>query len=200
MWHGSFYSPVQDKLHPHVISCRGFSKNLATQSWRVGYIVSHPDTVSAVLAQHDPMYISVPILQHAVGQYLAHHIDEFKAHVAKLRDMMRANVAAFGEALPRVLGWEMLPPDGSMYVMFRHSEGAAVLFIGGGRARSCFPSLPFCQRPTLRPYSRASSAASRLQRDPCSSTVAQRYVLHLCFRCSLTARASTLASFASTSD
>lgn len=75
------------------------------------------------MAQHDPMYISVPTLQHAVGRYLLFHLDEFKVHIGKLSDMMRANIAALGEALPRVLGWQLLPPDGSMYVLFRHFEG-----------------------------------------------------------------------------
>ncbi len=59
----SFYSPVQSALLKHVVSCRGFSKNVACQSWRVGYLISHPETVDAILNFHDPIYISVPILQ-----------------------------------------------------------------------------------------------------------------------------------------
>ncbi len=64
VWAGNtFYSPVQTTLHKHVVACRGFSKNVACQSWRVGYLISHPETVDVILNFHDPIYISVPILQ-----------------------------------------------------------------------------------------------------------------------------------------
>lgn len=56
-----FYSPVQDGLQKHVLCCRGFSKNIACQSWRVGYVIGHPETMVTVLDQHDPMYISVSL-------------------------------------------------------------------------------------------------------------------------------------------
>lgn len=50
VWEGrKFYSPCQDGVSKYVISCRGFSKNVACQSWRVGYIISHPETVTDIL-------------------------------------------------------------------------------------------------------------------------------------------------------
>lgn len=72
VWKGnSFYSPVQTTLHKHVVACRGFSKNVACQSWRVGYLISHPETVEAILSFHDPVYISVPILQVFLSNFVA---------------------------------------------------------------------------------------------------------------------------------
>jgi aspartate/methionine/tyrosine aminotransferase len=82
VWEGNvFYSPIQEQLHKHVISCRGFSKNLACQSWRLGFLVSHPDTVTEILNFHDPVYISVPILQHAVATYLRENLKDYQKHI-----------------------------------------------------------------------------------------------------------------------
>jgi histidinol-phosphate/aromatic aminotransferase/cobyric acid decarboxylase-like protein len=102
---------VQSALHKHVVSCRGFSKNVACQSWRVGYLISHPETVDAILNFHDPIYISVPILQviktlnnkqtkslmvfisqHALGVFLRDHLDEYVAHIEKSNTLMQANL------------------------------------------------------------------------------------------------------------
>lgn len=37
--------------------CRGYSKTLGAQSWRLGYAVSHPDTIKELMSHHDPIYI-----------------------------------------------------------------------------------------------------------------------------------------------
>ncbi len=57
VWKGTFFSPIQDELYEHVIVCRGISKTLAAQSWRIGYLVSNPKTVAKVMRVHDPIYI-----------------------------------------------------------------------------------------------------------------------------------------------
>lgn len=119
-----FYSPIQDELHKHVIVCRGFSKNLACQSWRVGYLISHADTVADILACHDPIYISVPLLQHAIATYLTDHMDDYKRHIGELKTMMQNNLAQLGPVFEKVFGWKYLQPDGSMYAMFRHNEAS----------------------------------------------------------------------------
>lgn len=147
VWEGNtFYSPVQTALHKHVVACRGFSKNVACQSWRVGYLISHPETVDAILNFHDPIYISVPILQvsgaerrvcfllfvfseslfikHALAVYLRDHLDDYVAHIAKSNAMMQANLAKLGKTLSEEFGWTFLRPQGSMYAMFRHKESS----------------------------------------------------------------------------
>ncbi len=99
-------------------------------SWRVGYLVSHPETVDAILNFHDPVYISVPILQHALATYLRDHLDDYVAHVALSNEIMQRNLAKLGPALAERFGWKFLRPQGSMYAMFRHHEAsdlAAVL-------------------------------------------------------------------------
>ena len=123
IWEGnSFYSPVMTKLHRHVISCRGFSKNVACQSWRIGYLISHPDTVAEILAFHDPIYISVPILQHAMASYLRESPQDYALHIATSNGMMQRNLAKLAEVFSEVLSWTYIQPSGSMYAMFRHSE------------------------------------------------------------------------------
>jgi hypothetical protein len=99
-------------------------------SWRVGYLISHPETVDAILNFHDPVYISVPILQHALATYLRDHLDDYVAHVALSNEIMQRNLAKLGPALAERFGWKFLRPQGSMYAMFRHHEAsdlAAVL-------------------------------------------------------------------------
>jgi aspartate aminotransferase len=117
-----FYSPCQDALHKHVLCCRGFSKNVACQSWRVGYVIGHPDTIAEAMNEHDPIYISVPILQHAVARFLNDHLEEYKAHIKAANAMMMRNLAMLSTALEKSMGWRYCAPEGSMYAMFRHSE------------------------------------------------------------------------------
>jgi DNA-binding transcriptional MocR family regulator len=103
---------------------------LSLPSWRVGYLISHPETVDAILNYHDPVYISVPILQHALATYLRDHLDDYTAHIARSNDIMQRNLAKLGPALAERFGWKFLAPQGSMYAMFRHHEAsdlAAVL-------------------------------------------------------------------------
>jgi len=66
VWKGQFYSPIHETLHEHVVVCRGFSKSLGCQSWRVGYVVAAPSTTEKLMRIHDPLYISVPFLQHGI--------------------------------------------------------------------------------------------------------------------------------------
>jgi histidinol-phosphate/aromatic aminotransferase/cobyric acid decarboxylase-like protein len=44
-----------------VFVCRGYSKTLGAQSWRLGYAVSHPDTIKDLMTHHDPIYIRYAI-------------------------------------------------------------------------------------------------------------------------------------------
>jgi aspartate/methionine/tyrosine aminotransferase len=57
VWKGNFYSPINEKIYEHVIVCRGFSKSLGAQSWRLAYMISHPSIISKVMRVHDPVYI-----------------------------------------------------------------------------------------------------------------------------------------------
>eukprot|EP01091_Cochliopodium_minus_P002263 TRINITY_DN12129_c1_g1_i1.p1 TRINITY_DN12129_c1_g1~~TRINITY_DN12129_c1_g1_i1.p1 ORF type:complete len:400 (-),score=99.87 TRINITY_DN12129_c1_g1_i1:166-1344(-) len=119
---------VQD--YPYVITCRGFSKNLGCQSWRLGYIISNSNTISKLMATHDPIYISVPVQQHSLGRYLTQHSDDYAEHIEKESVMMRNNLETLSVALEKVFGWKLIRPRGSMYAMFHHnseSDLAAVL-------------------------------------------------------------------------
>jgi len=46
-----------DGLLENVVVCRGFSKTLGAQSWRLAYVVSHPETIKLLMSHHDPVYI-----------------------------------------------------------------------------------------------------------------------------------------------
>ena len=110
--------------NPYVITCRGFSKNLGCQSWRLGYIIAHSQTISKLMSTHDPIYISVPIQQHAVGRYLSENLEDYKIHIEKESQMMRNNLEVLSSALEKAFGWKLIRPRGSMYAMFYHNSNS----------------------------------------------------------------------------
>ncbi len=91
VWTNNFFSPIQEKIYDHVVVCRGFSKTLGAQSWRVGYLVSGPVLADQIMKVHDPIYISVPVQQHAVAQYLASDYDDFIEHIKSVSELMQEN-------------------------------------------------------------------------------------------------------------
>lgn len=109
---------------------QGFSKVLGCQSWRVGYAVSAPTTVDALMRIADPIYICAPWLQLAIAEYLSEHYDDFRRHKADNVALMRRNWRVLSEAFRDTLGWAPIEPAGSMYGLFRHgaaSDMAATL-------------------------------------------------------------------------
>jgi len=116
------YSPFFTKLHKHVLTIRGFSKTLAVQSWRLGYVISHPDVISSLMTVHDPIYICVPWYQHSIGEYLLYHLDDFNNHVEKVNSLMRTNWKALSPVFEKVFGWKAIEPHGTMYGCFYHQE------------------------------------------------------------------------------
>ena len=108
--------------YPYVVVCRGFSKNLGCQSWRLGYAIANPETIKKLMVTHDPIYISVPLQQHAVGKYLSQHIQDYAEHVNKEQEMMQANLKILSEAFSKAFGWKLIAPRGSMYACFFHNS------------------------------------------------------------------------------
>eukprot|EP01118_Nematostelium_gracile_P006942 TRINITY_DN2250_c0_g1_i1.p1 TRINITY_DN2250_c0_g1~~TRINITY_DN2250_c0_g1_i1.p1 ORF type:complete len:393 (+),score=109.65 TRINITY_DN2250_c0_g1_i1:110-1288(+) len=150
VWKGKHYSPIQDSLEHHVVVARGFSKSLGAQSWRCGYLVSSPETTAKLMAIHDPIYISVPWQQHAIGQYLSKHYQDYERHVQELSDLMQTNWKILSVALQQALGWEPIEPEGSMYGMFYHkakSDKEAVVAallngVGVAPGKMFYPNTP----------------------------------------------------------
>jgi len=150
VWRGNFYTPIEEKLYDHVIVVRGFSKSLGAQSWRCGYLIASPSTAAKVMAIHDPIYISVSWQQHAIGEYLTDHYEDFVKHVNELGDLMKSNWRVLSEAFHEVLGWTPIEPDGSMYGMFLHhgkSDKDAVVAglrfgVGVAPGKIFYPGLP----------------------------------------------------------
>eukprot|EP01117_Protostelium_nocturnum_P017492 TRINITY_DN711_c2_g1_i1.p1 TRINITY_DN711_c2_g1~~TRINITY_DN711_c2_g1_i1.p1 ORF type:complete len:392 (-),score=137.42 TRINITY_DN711_c2_g1_i1:1011-2186(-) len=120
VWKGEFYSPAQDKLYEHVLVARGFAKSLAAQSWRCGYLIAHETMINEIMKIHDPIYISVPWTQHAIGQYITQHFDDFVNHIEETGTLMKNNWKILAPALQKSLGWTPIDPEGSMYGMFFH--------------------------------------------------------------------------------
>jgi len=150
VWHGTFYTPIQDKLYDHVIVARGFSKSLGAQSWRCGYLVTAPELADKIMRIHDPIYISVPWQQHAIGRYITNEYDDFVNHIKELGDLMKKNWALLSKALQKALGWEPIEPSGSMYGMFYHkvsSDRDAIVAglehgVGVAPGKIFYPGLP----------------------------------------------------------
>jgi len=116
------YSPIQDSLENHVVVVRGFSKVLAIQSWRLGYLVSSESTTSTLMRIADPIYICAPFLQHAVGRYLLNYYQDFANYKKEVGGLMQRNWRSLSVALQNSLGWQPLEPSGSMYGMFLHKD------------------------------------------------------------------------------
>jgi len=119
-----YYSPINDALDAHVVVCRGFSKTLGSQSWRLGFAISHPDTIKDLMTHHDPIYISLSWQQHCVAKYLNEHYDDFKKHIAEINALLRSNFKILAPAFNKALGWEPIEPQGTMYGMFKHQEAS----------------------------------------------------------------------------
>jgi len=114
------YSPIDDGLLENVVVCRGFSKTLGAQSWRLAYVVSHPNTITALMAHHDPVYISVTWQQHCLARYLDEEYEDFVAHIKTINKLLQDNWNILHPAFTAALGWQPVHPSGSMYGMFKH--------------------------------------------------------------------------------
>lgn len=150
------YSPLQEEVMPsNVAVIRGFSKSLGLQSWRMGYLIATPANINAIMAEHDPVYISLSWLQHALATYVREHFDDYTAHLVKVRDVMRTNWTTLSPVIAAKMGWTPIEPEGSMYGCFKHSDATdldavlkgieagigvapGTIFYGGSSANSGF--------------------------------------------------------------
>ncbi|KAL9648059.1 hypothetical protein ABK040_012113 [Willaertia magna] len=106
----------------NTIVCRGFSKQLGAQSWRVGYVLARNDVISELMKASDPLYICVPYLQHALGEYLLNHLEDFKRHVQETGRLMLNNLKIVKDAFEKSCNWKLVKPSGSMYALFEHKK------------------------------------------------------------------------------
>ncbi|KAJ3163246.1 hypothetical protein HDU86_002416 [Geranomyces michiganensis] len=106
---------------PNVLVARGFSKIISVGSWRLGYLLGQPATLAQVATFHDRLYIGANITQMAVGMYLRDHYDDFCRHVDEFNATLSANADMILDAFKRNLGWTVLPGQGSMYRLVRHT-------------------------------------------------------------------------------
>jgi len=113
-------------------------------------LIASPSIAAKIMAVHDPIYISVPWLQHSIAEFLIHHYDDFVQHVKELGELMQDNWKILSVALHDSLGWIPIEPDGSMYGMFYHnakSDKEAVVQglrkgVGVAPGRIFYPGLP----------------------------------------------------------
>jgi aminotransferase len=142
--------PHTDKFYENVIICRGFSKVLGCQSWRAGYVIAHESLIPKMMLVHDPVYVCVPFIQHALGDFLSKHYDVFQAHCQQIGELMQSNWKKLSVAFKEHLGWEPIDPQGSMYGMFKHNhetdmDGVLVALERGVGVVPCsifWPNLP----------------------------------------------------------
>jgi aspartate/methionine/tyrosine aminotransferase len=121
VWRGQHYSPVQmEPLSENVVVCRGWAKSVAAQSWRIGFLVTHPSRLQQILTAHDPVYIAVNWAQYAIARYITDEYEDYEKHVDNVGKIMQANWALLKAALQEELGWEPVEPDGTMYGLFKH--------------------------------------------------------------------------------
>ena len=139
VFQGKHHSPIQKRICDNMVVCRGFSKTLGAQSWRIGYSVSSKATIAAMVAVADPYYVCVPVLQHALGTFLNNSPDAYDTHVRELNSLIQKNWAVLKAAfLKRFPAWSAFEPHGTMYGNFKHDQKSdleavkAVLEVGVG--------------------------------------------------------------------
>jgi len=115
-------SPIHHGLLDNIVVCRGFSKCVGCQSWRVGYAISTPVTLLEMMRQLDPLYVCTNWCQHAIAHYFENDADDFPRHVKELNKLLQANWRMLSSAFQKRFGWEPLEPNGTMYGLFRHRE------------------------------------------------------------------------------
>lgn len=114
---------IVDAPPEHVVVARGFSKVLGLQSSRIGFAVAHPKTVAGMMAQSDPVFISVSWVQHALARYLSQEGEDFDRHARELNALLRANFDRLAHAFETSLGWRRVQGTaGAMYALFHHDE------------------------------------------------------------------------------
>eukprot|EP00741_Cyanophora_paradoxa_P001910 tig00000523_g1850.t1 len=86
------------------------------------YAVSHPATIEAMMAFHDPIYISTPFTQHALAKYFDEHYEDYAGHSKSCGDLIQRNWRVLSVALERAFGWRPVQPEGSMYGMLHHNS------------------------------------------------------------------------------
>lgn len=119
-------SPLLGGLRDNVVACRGFSKCMGCQSWRVGYSLSTPATLLGMMQMMDPVYICANWTQHALAQYFSENIEDFTAHCQSLNVLLQDNWKLLKAAFQKRFGWEPLEPYGTMYGMFRHGDDSDI--------------------------------------------------------------------------
>jgi len=166
----SHFSPIQESLKENVIVCRGFSKCLGAQSWRIGYAISHPNTIAQLMTFHDPIYISVPFLQHSLADYLKCDTADFTKHCGAVSKLIQRNWSVLAPAFEKALGWTPLHPEGSMYGMFKHNLAtdmeAIMAALGNGLGVGVAPGKMFYGgSPALTGYVRIHCGVSEERAD-----------------------------------
>eukprot|EP00929_Paragymnodinium_shiwhaense_P123127 TRINITY_DN9662_c0_g1_i1.p1 TRINITY_DN9662_c0_g1~~TRINITY_DN9662_c0_g1_i1.p1 ORF type:complete len:392 (-),score=109.83 TRINITY_DN9662_c0_g1_i1:325-1500(-) len=115
-------SPVRNGLtQDNITVCRGFSKCVGVQSWRVGFVLGSEKTIKEMMPIMDPIYICTPRDQHAIARYLKNDVEDYKSHIQRVNTHLRGNWVKFREAFEKKFGWKAVDPQGTMYGMFRHN-------------------------------------------------------------------------------
>jgi len=118
----SYISSISPGIRKNVVACRGFSKCMGAQSWRVGYAISAPETLLGMMQMMDPLYICANWTQHAIAKYFSNSIGDFKEHCRTLNEILQGNWVILRDAFEKCFGWKALEPDGTMYGMFKHND------------------------------------------------------------------------------
>jgi len=112
------HTSVTTYLNDRVVVCRGFSKCVGCQSWRVGYCLSSAQLIKELMPVMDPLYICTPLNQIAIARFLVEDPHVYRTHIAKVNELMRANWADLAPAFAARFGWTPFEPEGTMYGCF----------------------------------------------------------------------------------
>jgi aspartate aminotransferase len=114
---GAFRSTLEvEGLSGRLVYCQTFSKTYAMTGWRIGYVVAPPDVVDAIAVAHRTFNGAVnSAVQRAA---LAASVSDGGWPAARLEDYRRRRDLVV-DALGRIPGLELVPPEGTFYAFPR---------------------------------------------------------------------------------
>jgi len=121
VYEGEFVS-FQAPYPKNLFVARGFSKTLAVGSWRLAYVLSHPDRRQDIAREHDRMFLCANWSQLALGRYLKTETDDYLDFIDHWRKRLVHNKQVISDAFMRRFGWPTRPCEGSMYLLIDHDE------------------------------------------------------------------------------
>lgn len=105
---------------------RSFSKTLSVSGWRIGYLLSSPALIEAIINRHDPLFGGAStIAQNTLAVGLTDHYQTITRYIHELRELCQANLAVLADAFS---AYGMVPtiPPAAYYMLMKHNRASDI--------------------------------------------------------------------------